>query len=767
MRRIAYNFAGGLQNPTGAGGVYPCEYAVGAAHAADAKEPNMNAMTMSTRLLGLVLAAGLALPLGLAVSGAAAAEPQARAAAKSETDLPITEVLLYRSGVGAFQRNGKVDGNARLSLKFEVSQINDILKSLQVLDKGGRVESVTYASKDPLARRLASFGVPIADEPSLAGLLGRLRGAAVRVAMPEGEVSGTVLGVEPRPVSGGAGKDAQPVMHAFVNLVTTKGIRSLDSTLATSFQLEDAALAEELNKALAAVAEARSERSKTVDVSVSGNGTRDVIIRYIHETPVWKTSYRLLLPEGNEAKPPASDQFALQGWAIVENTTDSDWREVSLSLVAGRPVSFTMDLSEPLYVFRPNLPVPTVPGVLARAYEDAMAPVRQLAGGVAGQQTAVGEAWRKEAAEKRFARSAAPASMSAREASANMFTDAADNGRSVSSDDLLNYSPSSAAKGTEAGEVFFYKVNTPITVERQRSAMIPFLTSPVGGRRVSVYNKNDRPEHPMRGVEITNASDLQLLPGPIAVYDGTVFAGDATISHLAPGEKRLLAYAVDLDLKTLATPAATDEITRVRIVDGVFEMTSLNRQKTAYRFDNNDKKRGRTVIVEHPKNDPYKLVGDVKPKEETPTQYRFELALDAGKSGTLEVNEEWVRSERVGLGNYAWEYLAQLNAKGKVSNGVLDAVRTWGQKNAAVVQAEQDLAQLDERAKASAADQERISQTMQRVPNNSDVYADYMKDLKKAADESRALKAQRETVQAKVNAARKERDEYLRGLKVD
>ena len=736
----------------------------------------MNGTSMNARLLGLVLLAGLAMPLGLAVPAAGGSVGEARVVADkagaakvgmAEPDLPITEVLLYRSGVGAFQRDGKVEGNARLALKFEVSQINDILKSLQVLDKGGRVESVTYASKDPLARRLASFGVPIADAPSLAALLGRLRGAAVRVAMPEGEVSGTVLGVEDRAVSGGAGKDAQPVMHAFVNLVTAKGIRSIDSTQATSFQLEDAGLAGELNKALAAVADARSERSKTVDVSVAGVGVRDVVIRYIHETPVWKTSYRLLLPEGNEAKAPASDQMALQGWAIVENTTDSDWRDVSLSLVAGRPVSFTMDLSEPLYVYRPALPVPTVPGVLARAYEEAMAPVRQLAGGDAMlAQSVVGEAWRKDAAKaRRFG--AAPAAASPLASMDGAGARKESGPVEVSPDDLLNYSPAAAAKGTEAGEVFFYKVGTPVTIERQRSAMIPFLTSPVGGRRVSVYNRNDRPEHPMRGVEVTNSSELQLLPGPIAVYDGAVFAGDATISHLAPGEKRLLAYAVDLDLKTLTTPESTDEVTKVRIVDGVFEMTSLNRQKTNYRLDNNDKKRGRTVIVEHPKNAPYKLVGEVKPKEETATQYRFELAIEAGKSGALDVNEEWVRSERVGLGNYAWEYLVQLNTKGKVSKGVLEAVRAWGQKNAAVEEAERELAQLEGRANESAAEQNRISQTMQRVPNNSEVYADYMKDLKKSADESRAIKGQKEAAQAKVNAARKERDEYLRGLKVD
>ncbi len=723
----------------------------------------------------LAPAAALALFAGLALSvPAAVAQPAAQRAALAaaagggDTDLPIREVVLFRSGVGAFQRDGSVDGNARLSLKFEVSQINDILKSLQVLDKGGRVESVTYSSKDPLSRRLGSFGIPIADEPSLAALLGRLRGTAVRVGTTEGEVRGTVLGVEERPVS--PIKDGPPVSHPFVNLITERGIRSVDIMQATGFTLEDAALAEELNKALAAVAEARSERSKTVDVSLAGAGTRDVVIRYIHETPVWKTSYRLLLPEGAEAKGSGADQFVLHGWAIVENTSDSDWRDVGLSLVAGRPVSFTMDLSEPLYVNRPNLPVPTVPGVVARAYEEAMQPVRQLTSeaDVAMEQKGVADAWRKPPI-KMSRWGAAPAAaapdpaMAIRGTTGGMEVARRVN---VTSDDLRDYSPSAAASGTELGETFFYKVNTPVTIERQRSAMIPFLTSPVGGRRVSVYNRNDRPEHPMRGVEVTNSSDLQLLPGPIAVYDGAIFAGDATISHLAAGQKRLLAYAVDLDLKTLATPAVSDEVTKMKIVDGVFEQTSLNVQTTTYRFDNHDKKRGRTLIVEHPKSQPYTLVSKVKPTEETATQYRFELAIEAGKSDELVVREEWVRRESVGIANYPIGDLVRLNRAGKVSDEVLAAVRTWGQKNAALELAERELAQLDERAKASASDQERISQVMQRVPNTSDVYADYMKDLKKAADETRVLRGQREAAQAKVNAARADRDGYIRTLNV-
>ena len=90
---------------------------------------------------------------------------------------------------------------------------------------------------------------------------------------------------------------------------------------------------------------------------------------------MWKTSYRLVLPdtpkEGWQAAQEsnaAADRFTIQGWAIVENTTDDDWKDVTLSLVSGRPVSFKMDLYEPLYVYRPQIPVPMVPGVMPPPY---------------------------------------------------------------------------------------------------------------------------------------------------------------------------------------------------------------------------------------------------------------------------------------------------------------------------------------------------------------------------------------------------------------
>jgi hypothetical protein len=104
---------------------------------------------------------------------------------------------------------------------------------------------------------------------------------------------------------------------------------------------EDPALQDELNRALAALAQARDQDKKPVQIAFEGQGERRVRLGYVVETPVWKTSYRLILGD-KETKP------RLQGWAIVENQTDNDWSNVQLSLVSGRPISFIQDLYQPL-----------------------------------------------------------------------------------------------------------------------------------------------------------------------------------------------------------------------------------------------------------------------------------------------------------------------------------------------------------------------------------------------------------------------------------
>ena len=336
----------------------------------------------------LVLAAGLALSI-VPFAGAQPPSQQGGQPAKSVAQATgdaaapgIKRITLYRSGVAAIERRGLIDGNAKVQLRFTTEQINDILKSMFVLDlsKGqGRIDGISYGSREPLTKRLAAFGVDLSDNPAISEILARLRGTRITLRTPDGDVTGIVMNVETRPtIYTGTDKGAATKFDLpWVNLLTDKGVRSYNLTAVAGFQIADEALAAELDKALAAVAEYRADRTKTVDITCSGAGARELVIGYVQEAPAWKTSYRLVLPDAaakDKDTPkagPAQDRFTLQGWAIVENTTDEDWRDVTLSLVSGRPVSFQMDLYEPLYVFRPMVPVPTIPGVSPRLYEGA------------------------------------------------------------------------------------------------------------------------------------------------------------------------------------------------------------------------------------------------------------------------------------------------------------------------------------------------------------------------------------------------------------
>jgi len=239
--------------------------------------------------------------------------------------LPVTDVMLFSNGVGYFQHNGTVAGNASITLSFRTEQINDILKSLVLQDRGGgSIAPVTYAPQDPLPHILQSFSVPIADDPSLGELLSRLRGSKVIIRSGT-DVRGTVLGVEQRPQALGD----EVVECDVVNLLTEQGIVSVPVADIRSLALADEKLNAELEAALAAIATSRDQAKRDIYLSFQGSGQREVSVGYLLAVPVWKTSYRLVVKD--------EGKLFLQGWAIVENTTDRDWENVTMALVSGQP----------------------------------------------------------------------------------------------------------------------------------------------------------------------------------------------------------------------------------------------------------------------------------------------------------------------------------------------------------------------------------------------------------------------------------------------
>jgi len=685
--------------------------------------------------------------------------------------VPLRRLTLYRSGVGSFQRNGRIDGDAKVQLKFNTDTINDILKSMVILDKGGGViEGASYGSKDPLERRLASFAINVADNPSMAQLINRLRGSAAVLTTSEGPIAGTILSVEDRPEATPDGKGI--VSQAYVNLIAASGVRSIKLAGVQSFSISDPTLAAELNKALAALAEYREERSKTVEVGFRGTGQREVVISYVHELPIWKATYRLVLPDGANAK--SSDEAktagssVMQGWAIVENTTDEDWNQISLSLVSGRPVSFKMDLYEPLYLARPTVPVPTIPGVMPRMY--AGASVDQFY----GLQVSAGSAEAGSGGEKRresMARAKAGAPAPAMSAAPGRPGGVADRkyelADAMSAEDMAGYAARAQANVVEAGEVFQFELESPVTIQRQRSAMLPIIASAIEAQRVSIYNRQDGSEHPMRGIELTNSTALQLLPGPVSVFDAGVYAGDAQIGHVAPKDKRLLAYAVDLDVVSQTKEEGSSTIRKVRIVSGVLEQTSTYRRTITYQFANKDAKRARTILIEHPKDGMATLVEPAKPREETPALYRFALDVDAGKAGEVKVVQEQVQSQTFELLSFDARTLMAYSSDGKASKAVVDAFREAARRRQLVLDAQKKVGELDKERAAIDADQGRLRQNMSTIDRNSELYGRYMKKL--SEQETRLEKLSEELTSARAETTRLEGElnQFVSSLNVE
>jgi hypothetical protein len=286
--------------------------------------------------------------------------------------LTIRRVVLYKHGVGYFERRGKVSGSEALHLDFKARDMNDVLKSMTVLDlSGGSVSAVSYDSTKPLEQLLQEATIRIPDTGSLTALLGQIKGARVRVRVGGKEsVEGVIVGLESLPVVEGKASVVRP----FLALLIGASLRTFDILEIAELEFLDDAVRKDLEFYLATVLSSYKKDSKRMSILTAGEGERELFVSYVLEAPVWKTSYRILLEE--------KDKPLLQGWALVDNTGDEDWVDVDLALIAGLPVSFIHDLYSPRYMRRPIVEVrteaaaaPVIPeeafGASAQLYEEA------------------------------------------------------------------------------------------------------------------------------------------------------------------------------------------------------------------------------------------------------------------------------------------------------------------------------------------------------------------------------------------------------------
>jgi flagellin-like hook-associated protein FlgL len=678
--------------------------------------------------------------LALALTGAATSA-QVAPLVPMRQDVPVTTVALFSSGVGYFEHGGIVRGNGTTELRFRTSQMNDVLKSLVLQDEGGgRVTTITYSSQDPLSKTLRSFQVDITGNPTMAQLLNQLRGAHVTIQSQAEHLSGTILGVETRHRQM---NDKDAVIDVPVlNLLAGAVIRSVELQSLTSLTFDDPQLQDELTKALAALGQSRDQDKKPVIINFTGSGERRVRVGYVVETPIWKTSYRLIL----------DDKAAhLQGWAIVENQTESDWNNISLSLVSGRPISFVMDLYAPMYLTRPTVIAAGYAELRPQLYEGGM---RDSVANRAKSGSGGNDAFARAAPAPTLRQMALDAEGRSR-LEAGFVAGRIDAAQSVSS----------MAGAMQLGELFEYTVGN-VTLPRQKSAMIPIVTEAVDVERVSIYNASVLATNPLYGVRLKNTTGKSLLQGPLTVLEKGGYAGDAQIDNLPAGQERLLSYGVDLQMLVNSTKSSqTSAVMTAKIAKGLLYVDRKMVSSQEYLADNKSDKE-KMLVVEHPLRQGWTLVDSPKPYETTGSLYRFKVAAPAKKATSLVVKEQTVQTQSVALLGTDITQLVAYSRTGEIPADVRAAVAKAAQLAGVVADVDRQVAQ---RAKAIAdigTEQNRIRENMKTVGQQSQYYQRLLAKLNDQESQIERLQRERDDLMVKRDSARKELEDYLRDLTV-
>jgi hypothetical protein len=662
--------------------------------------------------------------------------------------LPLMRVSLFSSGVGYFEHRGTVNGPAGISLPFPVEAVNDVLKSLTITDPASASPQISYPASDTLFRTLGSLSIDLSGNPGIPGILENLRGEELEVLAPN-PIRGRIVAVESRRAPPDFRTGLPAGTEFFLSLATPgapeappPGIRVINLADITSYAFTNPAINADLDRALDLLMESRNNRSRNLTIRLDGAGSRTVSLSYVIPQAVWKVSYRLDL---SGAEP------VLHGWAIIDNDSDTDWNGVELSLTAGRPVSFVQDLYSPYRLARPVLPL-AIPGAAeARSYASgggAAASAADSAGEAMGMMESVEAPLRQQ---KAVSPAYAPVPSPAR---VNVL-------RSGGLGDVL--------QAAAVGGLFEFTVKNPVTLARRQSAMLPLVEGTVAAVKTLVFSGERAAAsgrlNPAIGAELTNTTGMKLPAGPITVYDGGTYSGDALIDFFPDGEKRLISFGEDMSVSGSATTAYSQRVSAVTISGGIMTVTRKVHHRRTYTLRNASGE-GKRVVVEHPITEGAVLVEPAHAEEKTASLYRFVRELPANGDLTVTVREETPAAERLRLAQFRPETFADFIADGEIPENLRTALSGAVERKGKADDAKAALEEIKTRRTRLTADQDRIRRNLEAAGNQTPQGQEYLRRLAVLDAEIDALVSQTEEADKAARAAQSAYEDYLNGMEL-
>ncbi len=512
-------------------------------------------------------------------------------------DLVLKRVMLSSAGVGYFEYEAAVDGPATLGLDVPLDQVDDVLKSLVVFDDAGGVGGIDLPGRDETH---AAFGDVPFGQDSLASplaFLNSLQGVEVSVTGPR-PMTGRILHADvvqdtPAQPNGPASARTR------VSLLTVDGLKQFVLEDSEAVQVDDPALRERIARALAAARRETPQDARHITIHATGPGQRILRVGYVAAAPLWKASYRLVLPAAGADPAPKA---RLQGWATLENTTGAAWSGITLSVQYGNPVTFHQAIYRSYFVSRPDVPVE----VLGRLLPDIDRRARLAMDDIPAPPPPPAPPSVNRPAPLMAPKAQAPTGGMA--------------------------PPAEAAAVAETTEETVFTASSPVTLAAGHSASVPILDRAFPASRVALVTENQ--SHPLAAIRLANDSASSLPAGVLTLYDTTAnapYAGDARLGGVPAGESRLMSYAQDL--RTTTEWQRDEEVTVAGLTAASGVLTVDERTRSLVHVTlTGPALEPRHVLLELPKPVGGMIAdGFPRPTEETASAWRFAADLAPGE----------------------------------------------------------------------------------------------------------------------------------------
>ena len=732
---------------------------------------------MRARLLALSLVCLFSALLSAQAPAPAATPPQAA------EPMPVRRVVLYKTGVGYFEHLGTVRNDQDITIRFNSAQLNDVLKSLTAIDLGkGQVTGISYNSVAPLERRLGALRLPVGEQTTMVQLLESLRGARVEVSGTGAPVTGRLLSVERRTAlrdgqavdvqvfsvltDGGemrsfdltpsvrvrlAERDLRQELGRYLDVLGStreqdvrnmvistsgRGERRLFVSYVSevpiwksSYRLVFPEKGQPLLQGWAIIDNTIGEDWRDVELSLVAGAPQSFIQElstpYYGRRPVVPLPSAVMLEPQTHAATLRDGQGTLAG--LVRDAQGNPMpgatvQALSRSGETGRTVTGSdgrYEIAVPGGEYRVRVALPGF-----RTVETGGISVQGGGRRTTDFMLQVGSVSETVTLQSRSLRTADTIAGGVLGGMVGGLPSAPPPPPPPPAPAAEAYDEirlaQSAAQGGTLGELFEYRISEPVTLEKNKSALVPIVSAQITAERVSLWNRPRGSGRPLRAMWLTNTTGLTLDGGSITIVDGNAFAGEGLIEPLKPSEKRLVSYASDLGVLVNASgTAAPQRLFRVRAREGILIQDTEERATTTYEA-RNEGSGASTLVIEHRLRPGWKLAGGQAPAESTPDAARFKVTVAPGTTSKLAVNEARTGASRIRIGDLNDDSIAQLTASGVPADVLQRALRPVLDKRAEVAALDRQIAALDSERARIVEDQSRLRENMKALRGSAE-----------------------------------------------